>query len=83
MQAVEKLKKKKDKQAEVKSVMSDMRRIAALYTEFKSRANAPTNLVGSQDMLIRRNSSVLTESISAYTSSETVETKVGLKDALF
>jgi hypothetical protein len=80
----EKLKRKKDKQAEVKkSVMTDMRRIAALYTEFKSRANTPPTLVGSEDMLIRRNFSVLTESIFAYTLTDTEETKAGLKNALF
>jgi len=65
----EKLKRKKDKPTEVrKSVMSDMRHISALFHEFRTRSNVPPNLIGSQDMLIIKNFSVLTESISAYTS---------------
>ena len=36
-------------------------------------------VVSSQDMLVRKNFSVLTESVAAYTCSETTETKAGLK----
>ncbi|XP_065683106.1 uncharacterized protein LOC124805787 isoform X1 [Hydra vulgaris] len=77
-----KIKRKKDKQNEVRrSVRADMRRLAHLYTNFK-KFEIKSVYNNATDMFLRLNFRHLSSAISNYTSSENEEQKSGLKHAL-
>ncbi|XP_065641740.1 uncharacterized protein LOC124810140 [Hydra vulgaris] len=77
-----KIKRKKDKQNEVKrSVRADMRRLANLYQNFK-KFQIKTVYNNATDMFLRTNFMHLSSAILVYTSSENEEQKSALKHAL-
>ena len=80
---------KKDKQMESKkTVMSDMRRLAHLFTIFKTKCEeekTPISCTSSADMLHRKNFKILKEAITEYTTNKDGEEtiKAGLKNAIY
>ena len=64
----EKIKRKQDKEVEVKkSVMADMRRLGGLYLEFKATDYKHSSTQSSADMIHRENLSSLHEAINKCT----------------